>query len=83
MKRRCFLGGMVALAACDRDTVESIIPETVPGEGLDPLPDSLIDPVEIRDRLTLSLGGTGLEELGSDEVMERVDLELQLAVSFC
>lgn len=75
MRRRHFLAGLAALAACDRETVQSVIVEPVPGDGLAPLPESQIDGEALNDRLTLSLGGTLFEELG--DIGERVDLELR------
>jgi len=80
MKRRDFMICLAATACSGGETVTSVIPETVPGDTLQPWPEAQIDSVAVDTLVDEALSGTGLEDsLG--ELGTLVDEELRAVAS--
>lgn len=75
MERRHFLLMSLAAIACKPDSVQSVIREPVPGEGLEPWPEPQIDAPAVETELGLTLERTPLE--GIEGLAGLADLELR------
>jgi hypothetical protein len=75
MQRRHFLWLSLSALACNGETVQSVVKEPVPGDGLGPWPDSQVDVPVLDEQLGLALQGTPLDDIEGLALL--ADMELR------